>query len=83
MNTAIVKSVPPGKFEEVNIHMADWETLFLKLIQERKPIRYDIFTMPTLSKDIQEELSKQRYRRLILEDDKDQHFLTPIGGITP
>jgi hypothetical protein len=82
MNIILVKSVPSGDFEEVSIHMTDWHQRFVRLIQERKPIKYDVYTMPTLSKDIQDELSKQSYCHLILESDKDQHFLAPMSGTT-
>jgi len=79
MNTILIKSVPPGDFEEVTIQMADWQAHFLKLVQERKPIKYDVYTMPTLSKDIEDELSRQSYCHLILESDHDKHFLRPIS----
>ena len=82
MFTMLVKSIPPGDFEKVSIHMPDWSARFLRLIQDRKPIKYDVYTMPNLSKDILDELSKQSYCHLILESDNDQHFLTPIGGTT-
>ena len=81
MNTILIKSVPPGDFEEISIHMPDWQARFLKLIQERKPVKYDVYTMPTLSANVQDELSKQHYCHLILENDHDKHFLTPISKI--
>ena len=77
VNTIIVKSLSAGDFEEISIQMADWQARFLKLVQEQKPIRYDVYTMPNLSGEIEEELSKHGYRHLILDDDKDQHFLAP------
>src|SRR5271157_196088 len=77
MNAILIKSVPQGYFEEINIHMPDLQARLLKLVQEAKPIRYDVYTMPNLPKEIQEELSKRGYRHLILESDKDQHFLAP------
>jgi hypothetical protein len=77
MNTIIIKSVSHGDFEEISIHMPDWQAQFRKLVQEEKPIRYDVYTMPNLAKEIQEELSKRGYRHLILDSDKDQHFLAP------
>lgn len=79
MNTILINSVPPGDFEEVSIHMPDWQARFLKLIQERKPVKYDVYRMPTLSNAIQDELSRQGYCHLILESDHDKHFLTPIS----
>jgi hypothetical protein len=82
MNTIIIKSVPSGDFHDISIHMPDWQARFLKLVQERKPIKYDVYTMPNLSKDIQDELSKQHYCQLVLESDNDQRFLTPTSGTT-
>jgi hypothetical protein len=79
MNTILIKSVPSGDFEEVSIHMPDWQAHFLKLVQQRKPVKYDVYTMPNLSKDIRDELSKQNYRHLILENDHDKHFLAPAS----
>jgi hypothetical protein len=77
MNTVIIKSVPQGDFEEISIYMPDWQSRFLKLVQEEKLIKYDVYTMPTLSKEVQEELSKRSYCHLILDSDKDKHFLVP------
>ena len=77
MNTVLTKTVPPGDFEEISIQMPDWPARFLNLIQEGKPVKYDIFTMPNLSKEILEELGKRGYYRVISESDKDQHFLIP------
>ena len=77
MNHITIQSVPPGDFEDISIHMPDWQARFLKLIQDRKPIKYDVYTMPNLSKEIQDELSKRGYRDFILDSDKDQHFLAP------
>lgn len=77
MNTIVTKSVPQGDYEEISIHMHDWQARFLKLVQEERPIRYDVYTMPNLSKETQDELSKRGYRHLILDSDKDQHFLAP------
>jgi hypothetical protein len=79
MNTILINSIPPGEFEEVSIHMPDWQARLLKLVQGRKPIKYDVDTMPNLSKDIQDELGKRSYCHLILESDQDQHFLRPIS----
>ena len=77
MNTTLTKSVPPGDFEEVSIHMPDWQARFHKLIQDGKLIKYNVHTMPNFSKNIQAELSKRSYCLWILESDQDQHFLTP------
>jgi hypothetical protein len=77
MNTILAKSVPSVDFEEVSIHMPNWSARFLKLIQDEKPIKYDVYTMPTLPPEIEGELSKRSYRHLILDSDKAQHFLIP------
>ena len=77
MNTIIIKSVPPGDFEDISIDMPDWQARFLKLVQDEKPIKYIVYTMPNLSKEIQDELSKRGYRDLILDSYKDQHYLAP------
>lgn len=80
MNTTLIKSVPSGDFEEVSIHMTDWHAYFLRLVQERKRIKYGLYTMPNIPHDIQDELSRQSYRDLILEDDHWQHFLVPASA---
>jgi hypothetical protein len=77
MNIILIKSVPAVNFEEISIHMPDWQTRFLKLVQDEKPINYDVYTMPNLSTEIQNELSKRGYRELILDSDNDKHFLIP------
>jgi hypothetical protein len=77
VNASIIKAVPPGDFEEISIHLPDWKTQFLTFVQQRKRIKYDAYTMPNISKEIQEELSKRSYCDLILERDHCQHFLVP------
>ena len=77
MNTALVKSVPEGEFEEVSIEHPNWREAFEALITQRKPIRYQVYTMPNLSREIQDALNKQSYVHLILESDQWQHFLVP------
>ncbi len=76
MNTFIVKSVPLGDFEKVSISTHD-ENSFLSLIGQRKAIQYETFELPNLSKEIQSELSKQGFVKLILESDTNQYFLVP------
>lgn len=77
MNHIIIKTVPPGDFEDISIEMPDWQARFLKLVQDEKHLKYDVYTMPNPSKEIQDELSKRGYRDFILDGDKDQHFLAP------
>jgi len=75
MNHIIIQSVPPGDFEDISIHMPDWQARFLKLIQDEKLIKYNVNRMPNLSKEIEDELSERGYRDLILDSDKNRHFL--------
>ena len=77
MNTIITKIIPALNFEKVSIHMTDWRIYFITLVQDEKPIKYDVYTMPVISAKIQEEFSKRDYVHLILDSDKDQHFLIP------
>lgn len=77
MNTALIKTVPSGDFEEVSIHMPDWQAHFMRLVQEKKRIKFGLYTMPIIPKDIRDELSRQTYRDLILEHDHWHHFLVP------
>jgi hypothetical protein len=77
MNTILIKTIPALDFEEVSIHMPNWQTCFTTLVQDEKPIKYDDYTMPVISAEIQEELSKRDYVHLIIDSDKDQHFLIP------
>jgi hypothetical protein len=77
MNIILTKTVPALNFEDVSIHIPDWQIFFHKLVQDERPIKYDVYTMPVISAEIQAELSKHGYVHLILDSDKDQHFLIP------
>ena len=77
MNTILTKTVPAFNFEEVSIHMTDWQVFFIKLVQDDRPIKYDVYSMPVIPTEIQDELDKRGYVHLILDSDKDQHFLVP------
>jgi len=77
MKPFIVKLVPKCDFEKISIETSDWQTRFPSLINQRIPIKYDTYEMPTLSTEIQEMLVKQKYVHLVLESDTDQHFLFP------
>ncbi len=79
MNRSIIKSPPPGDFEEISIEILGWQEKFMKLVQQGKRIKYEVYTMPNLSKAIQDELSKQGYCDFQLED-TDWHFLVPRSG---
>lgn len=80
MNTIIVKSVPEGVFEKISIEMADWKQKFQSLINQRKRIKYSVYDMPTIGTEIQNELGKQSYVKLVLESDHDQYFLIPTSN---
>ena len=76
MNTVLVKEAPYGDFEEVTIQNTSNER-FLQLIQEHKAIKYDVYHMPNLTKEIKDALGKQGYYKAVLERDLDKHFLVP------
>jgi hypothetical protein len=75
VNTSIIKAVPSGDFEEISIHMHEWETRFMTLVREGKRIKYSKHSMPNIPKDIQNELGRMGYCDLIVEQDHWQHFL--------
>jgi len=78
MNTFLINSVPAGEFSEISIHIPDWQTIFLKLIQEGRLIKYNVNAMPNLSDKIKGELIKQCYSDHILDSNHNQHFLIQI-----
>jgi hypothetical protein len=80
MNLQIINTTPPGDFEEVSIHMQKWEDAFLNFVRQRKRIKYWLSTMPTIPENVQKELNEKRYRDLVLEQDKWQHFLVPLSN---
>lgn len=77
MNTFITKTVPAGNFEEIGIGMPEWKIKFLGLVEQRKHIKCEVYTMPTIAKEIKVELGKKRYSDFIFDQDHDQHFLVP------
>ena len=77
MNTSLVKSAPQGDFVEVSVLMRDWETKFQALVNEKRPIKYDMYPMPGIPPEFRNRLSQQGYQDLILENDRWQHFLIP------
>lgn len=78
MKPFIIKLVPKGDFEKISIKMPDWLIRFPSLISQRIGIKYDVYGMPTLSTEIQESLTAQKYIHLVLESNTNQHFLVPI-----
>jgi hypothetical protein len=83
MNTILVESQPPGAFEEISIEMPEWDRKFIEMINIRKPITYDVYTMPNLSNQIQTELERNCYCRYNLKG-TDRFFLisNPIRSQT-
>jgi hypothetical protein len=77
MVTAIIKAVPPDEFEEISILIPDWRRKFLSLVQREKRIKYHRLAMPSIPADIRTELRTKNYFDLILEQDRNQHFLIP------
>ena len=77
MNTSLVKSVPQGDFVEVSVLMKDWETKFQMLVSQKRPIKYDMYPMPSIPQEFENRLAQQGYRDLVLESDQWQHFLVP------
>ena len=77
MNTMLTKTIPALDFEEASILKPNWQAYFITLVQDEKPIKYDVYTMPVISAEIQEKLCERNYVHLILDSDKDQHFLIP------
>jgi hypothetical protein len=76
----LVKDVPLGDFEEINIEMPQWETRFIILVANKRLIKFNVHTMPTLGQDIRNALHQKKYQDFILQDDHDQHFLIPKDG---
>ena len=77
MNTALVKTVPPGDFVEISVLMQGWEIKFQALVSQKRPIKYDMYPQPNIPPEIRDRLNQQGYQDLILENDRWQHFLVP------
>jgi hypothetical protein len=75
MNTVIVRTVPPGDFEEISVEMPDWKATFLNLVQQGKRIHYDVHSMPTIHQRYSGRTQQGNYFDFILEGDHDHHFL--------
>jgi hypothetical protein len=80
MNTVIIRTPPPGTFEEISSEMPEWKEKFLSLVHQGKLIRYEAHTMPALTTDIRTELNKGNYCDFVLGRDSDRHFLVPRPG---
>lgn len=77
MNTSLVKSAPNGVFAEISVLMDNWQSRFDELVNERRAIRYDMYPLHGIPGEIRNNLDKQGYQDLILENDRWQHFLIP------
>ena len=77
MNTALVKTAPPGDFAEISVLMQGWEIKFQALVSQKQPIKYDMYPQPNIPPEIRDHLNQQGYQDLILENDRWQHFLVP------
>jgi hypothetical protein len=77
MNRSLVKSVPQGKFTEVSVLTNGWQTKLQLLVSQKQPIMYDMYPLPNIPQEIQNNLDQQGYSDLILEFDQWQHFLVP------
>ena len=77
MNKSVIHATPPGDFEEVSIHMPEWEKQFRDLVERGKRIKYRLPTMPIIPEGTEQELSNRTYLDCILEQDRWQHFLIP------
>ncbi len=77
MNTSLVKSVPQGDFAEVSALMKGWENKFQSLVSQKQPIKYDMYPLPNIPRELKTWLEQQGYYDLVLENDRWQHFLVP------
>ena len=77
MNTSLVKSAPKGVFVEVSVLMSDWKDKFVTLVSQKQPIRYDMYPLHGIPSEIRNDLDRNGYQDLIVENDRWQHFLIP------
>jgi hypothetical protein len=75
VNAFLVNSPPQLEFEEVSIEQNNWRERFIQLVRQKKPITYDVCKLPTIAKDIRDELNKNGYHAQILKSDQDRYFL--------
>lgn len=69
MNTSLVKSVPQGDFAEVSALMKGWENKFQSLVSQKQPIKYDMYPLPNIPRELKTWLEQQGYYDLVLEND--------------
>lgn len=77
MNSSLVKAAPQGDFAEISVLITGWETKFQTLVNQRRPIKFDIYPRPDILSRVNDSLNQQGYKDLILEKDRWQHFLVP------
>ena len=77
MNTSLVKFAPPGDFVEISVLMPGWETRLHTLVNQNRPIKFDMYPQPGIAGDIQSRLKQRGYSDLVPENDRWQHYLVP------
>jgi len=77
MNIILVKAAPQGDFAEVSVLTEDWQNQFETLLNQNRPIKYDMYPMSGIPLEIRLRLAQKGYRDLVLEKDQWQHFLMP------
>ena len=77
MNTSLIKSQPTGDFVEISVLMSDWENRIQTLINQNRPIKFDIYPRSDIFHTIQDQLANQGYSELIPENDRWLHYLVP------
>ena len=66
-----------GEFAEVSVLMQGWEIKFQLLVNQKQPVKFDMYRRPAIPPEIHERLTGHGYQDLILEKDRCQHFLIP------
>ncbi len=77
MNTLLVKSVPLGDFVEISVLTRGWETELHALVNQKLPIKFDIYPRSGIPLEIQSLLQQQGYSSQVPKNDRWQHFLVP------
>ena len=77
MNTAFVKSPPPGDFAYISALDTGWHSQLHSLIAQKQPVNYDFFPLRQFPGDVLEKIAQHGYEHLILEKDRWQHFFIP------
>jgi hypothetical protein len=80
MHSSLVKAAPMGDFAEISALMNGWRNKFEALVEQNRPIKYDMYPMPGIPPEIRQRLAQLGYRDLILEKDQWQHFLVPASN---